>query len=432
MEIPVYSIQLNDEDELSGVQTVSFVNDPAIESNFVALNKQQNQAFKFNKHKQIVTGAVLIPDKKIIRYSAEGFPYYLSFSSDQIEKLRDKFQREKRSDQTNIEHKEALSRSDMYVVESWIVSDSEKDKSQVIGLEKLPAGSWVMSYKVPDQEVFSKVLSGELNGFSIEAMLDINIPIPEQQPKPKKSNMKKEESKFSKFLSALKTLFVEYESESETELQEKEVKLATYVSGEMTIEVDDETGTVISEGVQDGEYPVEGGTLVVAEGVATFTPAESTEDVADIASEIADAEIIDETEDSDPEESTGESYILDNGDVIEIDGEGNVVTESVEDGSYTLEDGRTMVIAESRLVEVVTPEMEMSRQIEALQAELSTAKSEIEKLKNEKTELETKLSKLPAGKKIVTQSLKSDTEDYTKLSTAEKYAYHALKTISQN
>ncbi len=410
MEIPVYNIVFDENNEISGIQTVSLVNDPAIESNFIALSKEK-QNLKFNKLKQIVTGPVLIPNKKIIRFDDQGYPYFISFSAEQIEKLRDKFHRDKLTDKTNLEHKENLSRSDLYVLESWIVSDSEKDKSQAIGLEKLPVGSWVLSYKIPDQEVFSKVLSGELNGFSIEAFLDLNI----EKSQPKQEIQQNKMTKFEKFFNSMKNLFLEIDQE--------EVKLATYQSGELTIEVDDETGAVTSE-TPDGEYPVENGTLVIAEGIATFTPMEETTE--EITEEVIDEIVEDESTEEETADDSPVSYILDNGDVVEVDPEGNLITEGIADGEYTLEDGSIMVVAEGRLVEILSMEAQLQKQIETLNAELSSIKTELSQIKNEKIELETKLSSLPAGKKIVTQDLGK--EDFTKLSTAQKFAHLAKKS----
>lgn len=424
MKVPVYSIELDENDETAGLTAVSFVDEPAIESNFVAFSKEKQQELKFNKYKQQVTGPVLIPDKKILRFSAEGIPYFISFSSAQIEKLRDKFHKDKLTDKTNINHSEQLSRDDMYVLESWIIADKYKDKSQVIGLEKLPVGSWVMTYKVPDPLIFNKILSGELNGFSIEAFLDIKVPsIDPDSIKPKKIEQKKSMNKFEKFFNSMKQLF------SEVENNTPEVKLATYQSGEMVIEVDDETGQVLTEGVEDGTYEVEGGTLAINSGIAVFLPAEEAPTEEEQPSGEAPVEepvAEDETE----EEPSNTSYILENGDVVEVSPEGEIVTEGIADGEYVLEDGSIMVVAEDRLVEILNLEAQLKRQIEALQKELNSTKAELSKTQNEKTELETKLSKLPAGKKIVTQELQNNKVDLTKMTVAERYAYQIKKQYS--
>jgi hypothetical protein len=56
---------------------------------------------------------------------------------------------------------------DMSVVESWIIEDVEKDKSKLYGFD-LPKGTWMISMKVNNDDVWQKVKAGEVKGFSIE------------------------------------------------------------------------------------------------------------------------------------------------------------------------------------------------------------------------------------------------------------------------
>jgi hypothetical protein len=54
----------------------------------------------------------------------------------------------------------------MSVVESWIV-EGEYDKSMNYGFN-FPKGTWVISMKVNNDEIWNKVKLGEIKGFSIE------------------------------------------------------------------------------------------------------------------------------------------------------------------------------------------------------------------------------------------------------------------------
>ena len=71
------------------------------------------------------------------------------------------------SNQNNVtlEHKSKL--SGLSVAESWIVEDEKKDKSALYNFN-VPTGTWMISMKVDNDEVWSKVKSGEIKGFSIE------------------------------------------------------------------------------------------------------------------------------------------------------------------------------------------------------------------------------------------------------------------------
>ena len=55
----------------------------------------------------------------------------------------------------------------MTVVESWIVEDKVQDKSAKYDFN-VPVGTWMVSMKVDNDEVWNKVKLGEIKGFSIE------------------------------------------------------------------------------------------------------------------------------------------------------------------------------------------------------------------------------------------------------------------------
>ena len=55
----------------------------------------------------------------------------------------------------------------MSVVESWIIEDEKRDKSRKYDFD-LPVGTWMVSMKVNNDEVWNQVKAGEVKGFSIE------------------------------------------------------------------------------------------------------------------------------------------------------------------------------------------------------------------------------------------------------------------------
>jgi hypothetical protein len=61
------------------------------------------------------------------------------------------------------------------VVESWVVQDSEKDKSAYYNM-KMPVGTWMVSMKVYNDDIWNDfVKTGKVNGFSIEGKFTQNI-----------------------------------------------------------------------------------------------------------------------------------------------------------------------------------------------------------------------------------------------------------------
>lgn len=155
---------------------VSLVEDPAIESNFIALSKEK-QIIQLENEKRLLVGAALIPNKPIYR-NINGKEFYISFDEATIEKLAQDFLANDYQHNITIEHQEGV--DDIAVVESWIKT-SENDKSVGYGLNE-PIGTWFISVKVNNEEIWNKVKNGDYKGFSIEAMvgLDENLELNNQ------------------------------------------------------------------------------------------------------------------------------------------------------------------------------------------------------------------------------------------------------------
>ncbi len=66
---------------------------------------------------------------------------------------------------SHLEHEKKI--TGLSVVESWIIEDEEKDKSKLYGFD-LPKGTWMISMKVNNDEVWNDVKEGKVKGFSIE------------------------------------------------------------------------------------------------------------------------------------------------------------------------------------------------------------------------------------------------------------------------
>jgi hypothetical protein len=163
----LYELLIDENDQiLSGVNAISIVETPAIQSDFIALGDQKPILLaEVNKDKQILMGAALIPDKPIYRRDGEE-EYYVYFSKETIAKTAEAFFRNNNQNNATLEHAEVL--NNMTVFESWIVEDPEFDKSKKYGLE-VPEGTWMVSMKVDDKDVWDNyVKDNKVFGFSIE------------------------------------------------------------------------------------------------------------------------------------------------------------------------------------------------------------------------------------------------------------------------
>lgn len=153
--------------ELSGIDAYSLVESPAIEETWVAL-KEQPKEFKFaevSTEKRIIMGALLVPNKQIYRRDEDG-EYMIWFSKDTIRKCMEMFFKKGNQNNATFEHMNRI--SGLTMVESWIVEDTEKDKSNLYQLN-LPVGTWVGSIKVENEEIWNEYIkTGIVKGFSIE------------------------------------------------------------------------------------------------------------------------------------------------------------------------------------------------------------------------------------------------------------------------
>jgi len=134
------------------------------------LTEKQKMVFAFDDEKRIVVGAAMVPNKMISRYDGQGNLYYVFFSKKSIKQMADKFLKERRTDETSVEHDGVKLGSDkVFVTESWVSEDPTLDKSHFYGFE-LPAGTWFVAMKVRDDKVWKMIKEKSLTGFSVEGL----------------------------------------------------------------------------------------------------------------------------------------------------------------------------------------------------------------------------------------------------------------------
>jgi hypothetical protein len=161
----IIELVIDETDDTSGIEAISLVEQPAIESNFVALNKHEILLKEIDSEKRILMGAALIPDKSIYRRNEKNEEYYIYFSKDTVRKASELFFKRSNHKNATFEHKDKI--GGVTFVESWIVENKDKDKTALYGMD-VPVGTWMVSAKIDDDELYAKAKSGEVKGFSIE------------------------------------------------------------------------------------------------------------------------------------------------------------------------------------------------------------------------------------------------------------------------
>lgn len=184
-KLPIYQVTESD------VYKISLVDEPAIESTMVYFKKEKPMfvALEAEGDKHLVYSAVLRPDFPIYRrYGDEEF--YLVFTKEAVEKSAHEFLKNGFQHEWSTDHQKDV--EGLSVVESWIKTDMENDKSISLGLDpNLELGTWFVCLSVNNIEVWQRIKKGDFAGFSLEAF--VNIDEDNKFKKNIKDNMKKKE-----------------------------------------------------------------------------------------------------------------------------------------------------------------------------------------------------------------------------------------------
>ena len=176
----IVELILDEDQEESGIEAISIVESPAIESDFVALKNEEIKLAEISKEKRILLGALLIPNKPIYRNGSDG-DYYIFFSKDTISKASQMYLRNGYQNNSTLEHSKDL--KGLTLVESWIVEDEVQDKSRKYGLN-VPVGTWMGAVKVNNEEVWNEyVRTNKVKGFSIEGYFADKMEAPKEAVK---------------------------------------------------------------------------------------------------------------------------------------------------------------------------------------------------------------------------------------------------------
>ena len=172
--LPLYELMFDDNDSTLGCSKISLVEEPAVEEFFLKFSKdgqeKEHKSFYFkDDSKHIVTGIAMRADYPIYR-NQDGQEFYVQFSKDTIEKMMQKFMHEQRLFDISLDHNQDV--RDCYLIESYIIN---KERGICpTEFSDVENGSWIISVKIENQDVWNKICSGEVKGFSIETEMIAN------------------------------------------------------------------------------------------------------------------------------------------------------------------------------------------------------------------------------------------------------------------
>jgi hypothetical protein len=280
MALPVYEMMISpDENSDVEVSFVALVDKPAIEINFLTFKSQQLY-FAVDNEKRIISGPAMVADSLIYRKDQNG-EYNVFFSAATIKEIALKFAKKGYAKNLNLFHDPALPADGVTIFNSF-VSDKSIGIPTMAGFEDLPDGSWFISAKVENEEIWQKIKAGEVKGFSVEGNFSF-----------KKSEQHSENLHLIEkgIMSDLKTWFAEKFAEIKTLFEAAPLPAAAapapVAAQAVTAKLTDGTEISVSDMVVGGvvmagaaplaagEYEMEDGTkLSVGEGgvIAALTP----------------------------------------------------------------------------------------------------------------------------------------------------------------
>lgn len=189
----IIELIIDEEDVYGGIDAISIVEHPAIEEDFVALNKQKEYKLQAtDKDKKLLSGALLIPNKMIYRKERDE-EYHIYFSRETVRKASQMYLQKGNQNNATFEHEMPV--QGLSLVESWIIDDKENDKSNMYGMD-LPLGTWFGTIKVNNDKIWNEfVKTGVVKGFSIEGYFS------------NKAELSQKEQKADEIVEKLKSLF---------------------------------------------------------------------------------------------------------------------------------------------------------------------------------------------------------------------------------
>jgi len=135
-----------------------------------SLKKQKmSTQFSLDEEKRMIYSPAMKPGILIPRLDeVTKEKYFVTFKPETIERMAQRFLIEGRTNKTNYEHSD-VKFEDVYLVESWIVN-GQQDKAYSLGYtpEQVPYGSWMVGFRVDNQEVWDMIKQGQVKGISIE------------------------------------------------------------------------------------------------------------------------------------------------------------------------------------------------------------------------------------------------------------------------
>ena len=175
--IPVYQALVDCAD--TGMMRISLVDDPAVQSNFLAFSKQEKASAVpmmysiQDEEKRLVLGCVMRADFPIYRRTpqagGEDFEYYIIYKADTIRTMAEKYLAENRQNLVNLDHQADTDQDGIQMVQCFIKGKGLAPE----GFDDIADGSLFAEFHILNDEVWDAIKDGTYKGFSLEGVFDM-------------------------------------------------------------------------------------------------------------------------------------------------------------------------------------------------------------------------------------------------------------------
>jgi len=272
--IPVFNAEIG---ENEGMLCVSLVDMPAVQSDFIRLNKDTKpQMFAIeNEEKRRVLGVVMRADYPIYRNDPQHGEYYMVFKADTIRKMAQKYLADHYQNQIDLDHNGQMVKGVELV--QWFIKDAEKGVNPNC-FDGIADGSLFAEYQILDNRIWDAIKDGTYNGFSLEGYFSL---MPERN-QDRADDMA--ETYAGEFRAELKTIINKIDTMGNGRFKKFKEELNKVIAmfgaittdkgilnweGDEDLKVGDKV-TIDNNGEaiapENGEYKTEDGTIIVIEG----------------------------------------------------------------------------------------------------------------------------------------------------------------------
>lgn len=167
MNLPIYDITISDLTD--GIQCVSIVEYPAMETDLLYFEKQSKLNFTIQSE-HCIMGVLIKADTPIYRYDVRMGEYYVNFTKEVIKELAEKYVSDNLLNAVSLHHNGKLING--IQLRELFIKDSNKGINPS-NFEDVPEGSLFAVFHITDTELWETV--NRLGGFSIELLSDIKL-----------------------------------------------------------------------------------------------------------------------------------------------------------------------------------------------------------------------------------------------------------------